>query len=377
MSSTSGRRRAGRHLRRDRRLIAASLVVALGAAGVVGSQIAFAAPPDEPVVTAKAPPLADGVLDLGFTGDTMLGDGAEAKLQAGGPGPLLEAVQPLMADFDYTMINAEVPFTTSQTPNNPGAKYSYASDPAYLPVLRDALGVDALNLGNNHAMDRGPVGLSDTMAHAKADGVATFGAGKDRAEAQEPLIIRSDDLDVAVVSFGENFGPLHRSTPDGPGMVPLKEDRIERGIRVAKDSGADKVVAFLHWGDNYTDVNPQQEYWAKVFADAGYDAVIGSGSHTLQEVDVVDGMPVVYGMGNFVFGAPGRFAGYGKLGLGAVVGLRWNPDGSGQITLRVIQTDNLLVDYVARPVPEPELGPAKEIIGDKVTWTGDVATLRF
>lgn len=370
------RRRVGRNLRRDRRLITGCLVLAVGSAGLLGTQLAFATPDPAPVVEAAAPALGDGVLDLGFAGDTMFGDGAEEKLAAAGPTPLLAGVAPLLDDFDYTIVNAEVPFTTIQTPVNPGARYTYASDPAYLTALH-GIGVDALNLGNNHAMDRGGDGLADTVRHAQREGIAAFGAGATRAEASMPLLVRSEQLDVAVVSFGEDFGALHRSTDTSPGMVPLRLDRVEQAIRTARDNGADEVVAFVHWGNNYEDVNAQQRYWAGVFADAGYDAVIGSGSHTLQAVELVGDMPVVYGMGNFVFGAPGRFEGYGKPGLGAVVGLRWNQSGIGSITLRVIETDNKIVDYVARPVPEAELATAKTIIGDAVTWRADTAVLRF
>lgn len=370
------RRRAGRNLRRDRRLIAASLVVALGSAGLLGSQLAFARPLPAPVVEASAPSLTDGVLDLGFAGDTMFGDGSAEKLAVAGAAPLLAEVAPLLEGFDYTTVNAEVPFTTIQTPANPGARYTYASDPVHLTALRDA-GVDALNLGNNHAMDRGGEGLADTISHAQQVGLAAFGAGATRAAASMPLLVRSEQLDVAVVSFGEDFGALHRSTETTPGMLPLRLDRVEQAIRAARDNGADKVIAFVHWGNNYEDVNAQQRYWAGVFAEADYDAVIGSGSHTLQSVEMVGDMPVAYGIGNFVFGAPGRFERYGKPGLGAVAGLRWNQSGVGTLSLRVIATDNKIVDYVARPVPLAELASAKTIIGSAVTWQADVATLRF
>ena len=370
------KRRAGRHLRRDRRLTAVALVVGLGAAAAVGGQLALAAPPPEPVVAATIPEPVDGVLDLGFAGDTMLADAATDKLSTEGAGAVLAGVAPLLADFDYTIINAETPFTTSPLPGNPGAKYSYATDPAYLTDLK-AVGVDALGFGNNHAMDRGAIGLTDSLTHADAAGLAAFGAGVDRADASMPLLVTAGDTRIAVVSFGENFGQMHRSSDVAPGMVPLKPDRVERALRVAEDNGADRVVAFVHWGDNYQAVNDQQRYWASVFRDAGYDAVIGSGSHTLQTVELVGDMPVVYGLGNFVFGAPGRFASYGQLGLGAVVGLRWGSDGVGTITMRVITTDNAVVEYVPRPADAAELAAAQLIIGGAVTWDGDVGTLRF
>lgn len=376
MFRRKARRPAGRHLRRDRRLIALCLAAALGAGGALSWQLAVAAPAPDPVVEAVVPTLADGVLDLAFGGDSMLGDGAAAKLAAVGPAAMLAQVAPLVAAADYLVINSETPFTATAPPANRGAKYSYASNPAYLPALRD-IGVDALNLGNNHAMDRGGVGLADTITAAASTQIATFGAGPTMTEASMPLMVRSSQHDVAVVSFGENFGAMHRSTETTPGMLPLKPDRIERAIRVAKANGADKVVAFVHWGDNYDDVNYQQRYWATVFAGAGYDVVIGSGSHTLQSVEVVQGMPVAYGIGNFVFGAPGRFDTYGRPGLGAVAGLRWEPSGGGVLTFRCIQTDNTLVDYVPRPCPPAQLAQARTTLGPAVAWPSGVGTLRF
>jgi poly-gamma-glutamate capsule biosynthesis protein CapA/YwtB (metallophosphatase superfamily) len=366
---------ARHHLTRDRRLMAAFTALTTVCLGFVGWHLAVASPTDPRVVARTVSVGADGHLDLTFTGDTMLGDGAEPLIRTSGFDALLRGVRPLLGG-DVTIVNAEGPITTVASPANPGAKYSYAVPPEGAKALARA-GVDVLGLGNNHAMDRGGTGLTQTEQFAQAAGMSTFGAGANLAEAMRPLVLRSPQETVAVIAFGENFGPLHRSTVTTPGMVPLTPDRVERGVLTARAAGATKIVAFVHWGDNYADVNAQQRYWAGVLVDAGYDAVIGTGAHVLQPVELVRGTPVAYGLGNLAFGAPGRFASYGKVGVGAVAHLSWDATGRGTLRLDCVQTDNLLDGYVARPCPPATRVAAQGVLGTAVTWTQDQASVSF
>ena len=55
---------------------------------------------------------------------------------------------------------------------------------------------------------------------------------------------------------------------------------VRRGAALARAAGADWVIAFVHWGENYQPVNAQQRAAAQEFAAAGYDMVVGSGPHT-------------------------------------------------------------------------------------------------
>lgn len=369
------RRRVGRNQRRDRRLVAAFGALLLASLGVLGWGVAGADQPRPAALDRAVDTGPDGVLDLTFAGDTMLGDGAARLMAAKGVAAPLAGVEDLLAG-DVTVLNAEGPVTTSPTPANPGAKYSYAVDPAAAAALASA-GVDVLALGNNHAMDRGPVGLRDTVRHAGDAGMSAFGAGDTLARAGRPLLLHSAQGVTALVGLGENFGPLHRATEVTPGMVPLTPAHVEAGVSDARKAGADRVIAVVHWGDNYSSVNAQQRYWAGRLVDAGYDAIIGTGSHTLQSVEVLRGRPVVYGLGNFVFGAPGRFAAYGQQGLGAVAGLRWDRSGRGSLSLRCVRTDNAIIDYVARPCTPPELTLAARGLGPQVRWAGGVGRVDF
>lgn len=368
--------RSGRAQRRDRRLVAAAAAVTL--LGLIGSvwHVAQASPPPPEVISVDVAAGPDRLLTVGFAGDTMLADAATEVMKTEGVGaPLVDAAR--LLDADFTVVNAEGPIT-ARPPVPTGKRFLLTADPATAAAIKKA-GADALALGNNHAMDLGAEGLTDTRNHAAAADLATFGAGNNLAEAERPLLVRSDSGTVAVVAFGENFGAATRAAADAPGMVSMTAERVQRGADLARAAGAQRVVAFVHWGDNYADVNPQQRFWADVFARAGYDAVVGSGPHVTQPVELVSGVPVAWSVGNFMYGSIGRYAKFGKEGIGLVTTLSW-PAGDGPhgvMTVRCLVTDNKLVRFKPKPCDAaqaarylPALNPAIRVQGDtgRLQW---------
>lgn len=366
-----------KHLTRDRRLIAVAMGVFLLSLGGLAARATIVEPPAPEVVARHVDAGADRTLTLTFGGDTMVGDGAQPLVDAQGYGTVFARVKDLLVG-DVVIINAEGPITAATDPARPGASFSYASDPRVAAAMA-AAGIDVLGLGNNHAMDMKPIGLQDTRTAAASAGMTTFGAGVTLAEAERPLLLTSTDQNVAVVAFGEDFGPTMRSTADRPGMVSFSADRILRGLDLAQRAGATKVIAMVHWGDNYAAVNDSQRTWARALAEAGYDLVIGTGSHTAQPVEMALGTPVLYGLGNFVFGTPGRFDTFGEVGIGLVADVSWadHGRGAGSLSLRCLQTDNAVVAYVPRPCDAGHLSIARQLLGPEVTWNGTVGTVAF
>lgn len=354
--------------------MAAFGAIGLAAVLAVGLRIANAEPAASDVIRVTTTP-ADGVVDISFGGDTFLGDGAQPLIEAVGMDPLLAKAAPLL-DGEVRIVNAEGPITAVSTPANPGQKFSYAADPAAAGALARA-GINVLNLANNHVMDRGPVGMLDTQANATAAGIRTVGAGRTAAEAERPLIVSSPSETVAVVAFGDYFGALYRASESGPGIISLTPDHIQRGVELARGAGADRLIAFVHWGDNYSNVNAQQRYWAGLLIDAGFDVIIGAGSHVIQPVEVVKGKPVAFSLGNFVFGTPGRFDTFGQVGQGLTATVRFTGDAHGNLTFTCLDTDNTAVKYVSRPCTATTVKTAQATVGPAVTWNGNTGQLPF
>lgn len=329
----------------ERRLVTALSGLAVLGASLIAVQAATVQAPEPRAVRLAVQTDRDGVT-VQFVGDTMLADGAQEVLDRSGYDWPLASVTSLL-DGDVVIANAEAPITALPLPDAETRPYSYNAMPPAAGALARA-GVDVLGLANNHSMDRGQPGLADTIRAARTVGITTFGAGATLAEAETPLIIESPAGTVAVVGLGERY--VGSTASDTTAGIPvLSRGQIHRSAALARAAGADWIVALVHWGENYQPVEAKQLAYATMFAEAGYDAVVGTGPHIAQRVEVMEGMPVLFSLGNFVFGAPGRFAQFGTDGFGIVAGLTFTRDDAPALDLRCIQTDNSRVRY--RPVP--------------------------
>jgi hypothetical protein len=250
---------------------------------------------------------------------------------------------------DYVVGNQEGPITAVTKRYWPKQKWHYNAVPETAKVLKD-VGFDALSLANNHLLDRGPDGVEASRTHIAAAGMVPFGGGKDHATAIEPLIVETPHGKLGVVGFGRNWRKQYKAEPDRAGLPPLSRDNLAEGLQLARAAGAKWVVAYPHWGKNYKPANKSQEKWGRRAIEAGYDAVIGHGSHMAQRVDIVDGKPVVYSLGNFVFGTPGRYSEEFP-GWGLMLRTYLGPDGFDGFELTCILTDNKKIDFQPRPCP--------------------------
>ncbi len=329
---------------RDKKLITTFTMVAVLCAGFVGNHLATADGPPVQTVDAQVAAGDDGLLSVEFVGDTMLGDGAQPMLNRWGyDRPFRPGVKAAL-DGDFVVANAEGAFTHITTPFNRGKDFSYAVNPAAVAAIKRA-GVDAVGLDNNHAMDAGPQGLRDTLAFLGVSELPAFGAGADLERAEQPLLLHSNAGTVGIVGLGENFGSSIRAEAAQAGTVVLSPQSVQRGVDLARAAGADWVIAFVHWGDNYMPVNAQQRYWARMLVNAGYDLVVGSGPHIAQPIEFFHGVPIVYSLGNFVFGAPGRFDGFGVPGRGLTVRADLSRAQGIRLYVRCLVTDNDVVHY--------------------------------
>ncbi|MYE32975.1 MAG: CapA family protein [Chloroflexi bacterium] len=354
------------------RLAHAALVLAL-AAGCTGERdngcggdVEAAAPPTE---RSDAP--AYRILWLG---DTLLADAAEPHLVSNRYAWAFERLRPLPG-ADYIIANAEGPITTETAVYDPQQRWSYAARPEAAFALA-VEGVSAAGLANNHALDRGPVGLGDTIAVFRAAGVATFGAGANLDAALRPLIVETPHGRVGVVAFGQGGGVRKNAGEGRPGVAVLTLCNAAEGASRARDAGARWLVAFVHWGVNYGEVTHAQRRQAAVLADVGYDLAIGHGPHVAQPVEVVGGMPVLYSLGNFVFGTPGRFTDDAP-GFGLMATTAFGPDGLEELRLLCIRTDNDQVGFQPRPCSHAEADVVLRGVHPDVAIEDGVGVLRW
>jgi hypothetical protein len=360
---------------RDQKLIVAFGTVFLLAAGAVAADlVGQTEPPPVPVVARDAPAGTDGTVTVRFVGDIMLG--GEFPLLAAQRGPgidwAFDAVRPHLESADFVVAVAEAPISDHVAPARPSQPF-FTSPPVAAAVMARA-GLDALSLATDHVYDTGPVGLADTMRHVDAAGMAAFGAGPDLARAEQPLVLHTEFGTIGIVGMGESFG--HRAREVTPGTMVLNPEAVQRGADLARAAGADWVIAVVHWGDSYQPVAPRQRYWAETFAAAGYDMVVGSGPHYSQPIELIGSMPVLYSVGNFVYGTKGSYQQRAIPGYGLTASFELSRGGPPRLAVRCIVTDNVAVGFQPRPCTPAEARAFLPTLGADLEVQGDMAVLR-
>jgi poly-gamma-glutamate capsule biosynthesis protein CapA/YwtB (metallophosphatase superfamily) len=208
---------------------------------------------------------------------------------------------------DARIINLETAVTTADTPAPKGI--NYRMHPGNVPVL-GAAGIDCAVLANNHVLDWGTAGLSETLGTLEHAGIRTAGAGPNIEGATAPAIIDADERGrVLVFSYGAESSGIPRdwaATDDRPGVALLKDlsaatvRRIADQVWSVKRPG-DVVVISLHWGGNWGYAIPQSQrnFAHRLIDEAGADVIHGHSSHHVKGIEVYRGKLALYGCGDF------------------------------------------------------------------------------
>ncbi|AGT08235.1 CapA family protein [Paracoccus aminophilus] len=331
-----------------------------------------------------------------FVGDVGFGEsymhhprvaGLQQLLSTQGHGYSLAGLQGLLGGADLTVANLEVPLAGRPDLALQGRKkYLGWSDPSRsLAALRDA-GIDAVTLANNHALDCGTEGLSETLLRLREGGIASFGAGADAEAAGLPFIHRFTvgGVERSLVVYGgfetrARYEERYRWYADRgfAGVSKIDPDRIARSVAALRQVLPNPLfIAFPHWGTDYEPITAGQRETAAALAKAGLDLVIGHGAHFSQGAEIVEACPVLFNIGNFVWNTPGRFNKRDVAPYGTAVALIFRRGQRGGPTLRLypLMVDNAQTNFQNRPVTPEEFPAAAQVI--TAGWPGRPRRLR-
>lgn len=258
-----------------------------------------------PLRTRGAAPAS--VATVTVVGDLMLG----RRVREAHPGRPTAALRPLagrLAAADVTVGNLESTLSAAGAPTQDDA---FAADPSVGAGLRKA-GFDVLSMANNHVGDFGETALRQTLRRVHASGIASVGAGPDRAAARSPVVIEANGTRIGFYAT-DSIGETPAATAETPGTnrldMPPRTGPLDRGAlrevtgdlrRLAKR--VEVVVVLPHWGTQYTHLpEPSQRRVARAFARAGADVVAGGHPHWVQGWERIGGATVIHSLGNFVF----------------------------------------------------------------------------
>lgn len=211
---------------------------------------------------------------------------------------------------DLRIINLETSVTTSDTPW-PKKGIHYRMHPKNVNVIQSA-DIDCCILANNHVVDWGFSGLTETLATLQNAGIKFAGAGDNCSKAKSPAVFEvNSDTRVLVFSVGHSSSGVHdqwEAKPDREGVNILElyqaskaAAQLKEQVKQHKQDG-DIVVLSVHWGGNWGwSVDSSFVKFAhKAIDEAGVHLIHGHSSHHVKGIEVYNGRLIIYGCGDFL-----------------------------------------------------------------------------
>ena len=174
--------------------------------------------------------------------------------------------------------------------------------PTLLQDIKDS-GFDIISTANNHALDRGAIGIDYTIRELEQVGLTFTGTHAPNSRRALSEIVDSNGIRTAWISC-----TLVENIRDRNNLVNLcKRDQaaIIQEIQRLKDQ-VDAVIVTPHWGAEDTPrILPEQKEFARRFLDAGALAILGAHPHVIQPMEKYltrDGREtfIIYSLANFI-----------------------------------------------------------------------------
>jgi poly-gamma-glutamate synthesis protein (capsule biosynthesis protein) len=212
------------------------------------------------------------------------------------------------ACVDRRIINLETSITSSEH-YWPDKKIHYRMHPHNVGCITAAR-IDCCCLGNNHILDWGYDGLTETIQTLDSAGIAHGGAGRNAAEAAAPAVLDVPGKGrVLVFSYGtpsSGIPPEWAATANRPGVNFLEDTSEKTAVRIARQMNAfkhknDVIVASIHWGGNWGyQIGEEEVRFAHQLIEHSISIVHGHSSHHVKTAEIYGDRLVLYGCGDFL-----------------------------------------------------------------------------
>jgi len=223
-----------------------------------------------------------------------------SSCKAGSSQKIITKIHHEIIGNDVIVANLECPLTNADSGIDKIGPHLKA-DPITVEFLKKCP-IHVANLSNNHIMDYGERGLKDTLETLVGNGIKHVGAGKNLREAAKPLIMTVQNTRIAFLSFCEteyNLADDYRA-----GCAPMDMRLMVAAIKEAKDI-SDTVICSLHCGSEHFPLpSPRIKSVCRAIADSGVSLVVCHHTHIISGFEIHNGVPIAYGLGNFLFDDP-------------------------------------------------------------------------
>jgi poly-gamma-glutamate synthesis protein (capsule biosynthesis protein) len=254
----------------------------------------------------------DTTISMAFVGDILphspLVNQAQRNAAAIGS-PDVYDFSPMFADITPLIAYADLAICHLETPIAPQGEalstFPFFGVPPNITKAIAAAGFDRCSTASNHTYDRGLSGIDATINALLDQGVAQSGMARTPNEI-EPQVFSVNDVTLSHLSYTFSYNGLSLPQDQEWRSALIDTDRILRDAKTARQLGAEVVIVSMHWGNEMShQLNSQQTNVADALTKSGdVDLIVGHHAHVVQPIEKVNGVWVMYGMGNVLSNLP-------------------------------------------------------------------------
>lgn len=214
-------------------------------------------------------------------------------------------IKEFIADADYTVAN----FEGTHNPKRAYSGYPTFNSPKELIEELKRVGFDGLTTANNHSLDSRYEGVLTTIKEINKAEIDNFGTQE--SEEDRIKVVDVDGVKLSILAYTDSLNGLDflldtKEKKKSINRLDSTGEGIKEDIEKAREMGADIVIIYPHWGDEYAATN-RSEYvkLARNMIEWGADAVLGNHPHVVQPSEWYTSQDerkgfIIYSIGNFI-----------------------------------------------------------------------------
>jgi hypothetical protein len=163
------------------------------------------------------------------------------------------------------------------------------------PLGKEMLGLlagfDLIGLENNHSLDVGMQGMKVSIRELKKLKLTPLGGR------QWSATVTTKNGNAGIVAITD----VVNAVADRSRLAMADSPEVLREIRRLRELST-VVAVYVHWGRELDNLPTERmKALAREYVRAGADLVVGTHPHVVGKVDCIQGKPIVYSLGNFLF----------------------------------------------------------------------------
>jgi Putative enzyme of poly-gamma-glutamate biosynthesis (capsule formation) len=210
----------------------------------------------------------------------------------------------LWDDIRDFFFNADIIYANLESPIVPDKKTDYVKNvfktssfnttpKMFNRYVDNGRGINFFSTANNHSLDQGEQGLGSTIDYLAENGYSFTGTARTKEEQMDIPIVRKNNMNVAFLSY--TYAVNGKSLPQGKeymvNYIRLNKpdtdiSLIREHIKIARQKGADIIVACLHWSLEFESYPIENVInMGHQIMECGIDIIIGNHAHVMQTME--------------------------------------------------------------------------------------------